>query len=1112
MRRRRWAAGLLGVLTLLVCALATRPATAETNVPAFQFAEDFSSPGTEAWGPLPPGWSVGEGVAHVASPGRTFVPLRKAPFSAEQIVEVTLLVRQANVDGWKVAGIAIQQDPSNYWHLALVEGPETEGKRHFVELQEMLGGTWLAQSVTEHKLQAEGPEQDFNWEYDHPYRLRLEIDAEGIRGTVAELDGAPRWAQRWLFTAKAVTFGRGGLDCGGFVADFDDFQLQAFSEVTLVATKYPDYFGTADAEMTFEATGFFHTAQRDGRDWIVDPLGRAFLALGTDHCNYNVHWCEKLGYAPYNRNNVEKYGSEDKWAEHATERLRAWNFNNLGANNSPSTRYRGLAHTLFAAMGSGFAAQDDICPQVHWTGFPNVFSPNWESYCDYRASEDCAPSAEDPWLLGYFIDNELEWYGKIGREWGLFVEAFKKPAEHTAKAALIDFLRRRYGTIEEFNRHWKPAAESWEALAAVTDAPEPTDEAAEQARIDFMRLCAERYFAVTTAAIRKYDPNHMVIGNRFAGDAPPIWDIAGKYCDIVTVNTYPRVDMDAGVVLGLEENLRKWHEQCGRPMMITEWSFPALDSGLPCKHGAGMRVATQEQKARCYEIFQRTIFPLPFIVGSDYFMWVDEPALGIASTFPEDSNYGLVNERDETYEVFTQKATQVNARMYDLHAGRTASVSVEERDGRLVVHNGGPLGARLRVQTWMNGEPSEREIDLPANGSWAVDPPREPQPGANLLVCRADTVAGAEDPDPKDNEASLVVFGPEPQGVEGPSLAVYNSGDTDATYAPVVLGADDLARMGLRGEPLSAWLLRGQGGAEPLLSQLDRDIDGQAEQFCLVVPKVGAHDAATVALREAPPAPRESPLFFRSAPGKFWAGNDRLTLVKDEADGDLIDRVLLDGQEVGNFVALLCQGQVGNLWVGCDKFEEVRGWAGPARVVVDATASYSGRDAPVDEGGNPAHAFRATYRFTLYPGQAWFSARLLRIESIAAEPLWLCSYYHYVRSNMGGDAKDDAVGGPQVPNYYLPVGVWVDEKSGLMYGATALPNSGFRCTFWIDEVGNQHPDIDRDIKRTLAPGETFCDPQPSAFIFASHLAENATPWDAVQEAVRGWDEVGWVRR
>jgi hypothetical protein len=31
---------------------------------------------------------------------------------------------------------------------------------------------------------------------------------------------------------------------------------------------------------------------------------------------------------------------------------------------------------------------------------------------------------------------------------------------------------------------------------------------------------------------------------------------------------------------------------------------------------------------------------LPFLIGYDYFMWVDEPASGISTSFPEDSNYG----------------------------------------------------------------------------------------------------------------------------------------------------------------------------------------------------------------------------------------------------------------------------------------------------------------------------------------------------------------------------------------------------------------------------------------------------------------------------------------
>ena len=62
-----------------------------------------------------------------------------------------------------------------------------------------------------------------------------------------------------------------------------------------------------------------------------------------------------------------------------------------------------------------------------------------------------------------------------------------------------------------------------------------------------------------------------------------------------------------------------------KPMIITEWSFPALDSGLPCKHGAGMRVDTQDQKAACYRIFANAMADLPFLVGYHWFMWADEP-------------------------------------------------------------------------------------------------------------------------------------------------------------------------------------------------------------------------------------------------------------------------------------------------------------------------------------------------------------------------------------------------------------------------------------------------------------------------------------------------------
>jgi len=46
---------------------------------------------------------------------------------------------------------------------------------------------------------------------------------------------------------------------------------------------------------------------------------------------------------------------------------------------------------------------------------------------------------------------------------------------------------------------------------------------------------------------------------------------------------------------------------------------------------------------------------------------IDLAALGISSTFPEDSNYGLVNERDEPRPGLTATAAELNPRACELH-------------------------------------------------------------------------------------------------------------------------------------------------------------------------------------------------------------------------------------------------------------------------------------------------------------------------------------------------------------------------------------------------------------------------------------------------------------
>lgn len=437
-----------------------------------------------------------------------------------------------------------------------------------------------------------------------------------------------------------------------------------------------------------ERTGFFHVEELDGVWWAIDPTGTPCFLLGTDHVNYEVHHCERLACAPYHRNVRELYTGEDEWAASAVERLKSWGFNTLGSHSSESVRHRGLPHMENLRMGAAYARRDAIVPPTRWTGFPNVFADGFGAFCDEWAAERCAPQADDPWLVGWFIDNELEWH--LWTTAGIVPSTLTRPADHPAKRALVELLRKRHGTIDSFNRVWGLQPASFEDLAARTDwevAEDPAgeshgptekamsqdlpgcSEAALADRFAFIHLVAERYFTATTAAIRRHDPNHMILGCRYAGQAMGTWDVAGRYCDIVSVNCYRQIDLETGRFTdGFPEQLAGWHERCGRPMMITEWSYPALDAGLPCQHGAGQRVPTQKDRAFAFTVFQRHLLSQPFMVGSNYFMWVDEPELGISLKFPEDSNYGLVDVNDEPYTLLTEAATKLHAQACAIHA------------------------------------------------------------------------------------------------------------------------------------------------------------------------------------------------------------------------------------------------------------------------------------------------------------------------------------------------------------------------------------------------------------------------------------------------------------
>jgi hypothetical protein len=138
-------------------------------------------------------------------------------------------------------------------------------------------------------------------------------------------------------------------------------------------------------------------------------------------------------------------------------------------------------------------------------------------------------------------------------------------------------------------------------------------------------------------------------------------EACAKYCDVVTLDIYPPVDLEKGVVLRAgtdladmkgdttERELFPELDRIGRildkPLHVTEWSFPSVEGGFPCVNGGGMRFRTQHERALASRLFAEMMNASPSIAGYNYFMWVDLQNRPTTQA----CGYGLLNEAGEPY-------------------------------------------------------------------------------------------------------------------------------------------------------------------------------------------------------------------------------------------------------------------------------------------------------------------------------------------------------------------------------------------------------------------------------------------------------------------------------
>ncbi|VGO11763.1 hypothetical protein PDESU_00309 [Pontiella desulfatans] len=375
-------------------------------------------------------------------------------------------------------------------------------------------------------------------------------------------------------------------------------------------------------------TGFFHAVEKDGRWWLVDPEG--YLNINVSVVSVN------MGSGPSQKKAFPRaFGSEKKWANKTVELLRENGFNGTGAwsddeqlreaknriNYCVNWKFMSTFARGRTKLGSGHVDYPADCIPV--------FDPDWESFCERHAKMKVAGFKDDPCLVGHFFDNELPLKpGMIER----FLELPKGDAGYLAARNFMESRKGKGAAIGDLK-------------AAERDA--------------FDDLVMEKYMGTIARAIRKVDPNHMLLGPRLYSRNASMGTI-GKYVDAFAYNLYGKWS-PAWKAADLAESI-------GKPLLVTEFYAKGMDvDGLSNESGAGWCVPTQEDRGLFYQNFALDLLESKVCIGWHWFRYQDnDPGNTKVDASNLNANKGIVNNDYEPYEPLLTKMKELNTQVYAL--------------------------------------------------------------------------------------------------------------------------------------------------------------------------------------------------------------------------------------------------------------------------------------------------------------------------------------------------------------------------------------------------------------------------------------------------------------
>ncbi len=266
-------------------------------------------------------------------------------------------------------------------------------------------------------------------------------------------------------------------------------------------------------------------------------------------------------------------------------------------------------------------------------------------------------SADDPWNLGYYVDNEWTW-GAQPRAAAVTQGALRAPGTSVSKQVFLADLKAKYHKITALNTAWNSQYDSWEALQESCTLPSTKTAAFNQDCGDFGIKFAKKYFSTVRDAVKRVAPNNLYLGVRFHGHIDgSLMVVAAKYCDVISYNIYG--DDPTG-------RLNQYRGVVDKPFLVGEFGVTSDFGQMPWRG----QVYSEEPTARLrtLESYLHKAFVHPALVGAHFFQFRDQPLTGRGDG--EATLRGLVNTADTPHFDLIQLNRRLSYGLYQVRGGR----------------------------------------------------------------------------------------------------------------------------------------------------------------------------------------------------------------------------------------------------------------------------------------------------------------------------------------------------------------------------------------------------------------------------------------------------------